>query len=55
MIRILIKEIILYDDKVEVYYNFTDKKHPDDLVHQDFYDYSKECTITLKISDCTEM
>ena len=46
MIRLLIKEIILYDDKVEVYYNFIDKKQPDDLEHQAFCVYSKECTIT---------
>ena len=46
MIRLLIKEIILYDDKVEVYYNFIDKKQPDDLEHQAFCVYSKECIIT---------
>ena len=45
MIRLLINEIILYDDKVEVYYNFIDKKRPDDLEHQAFCIYSEDCDI----------
>ena len=36
MIRLLVKEIVLYDDKVELYYNFIDKKGPGDLDHQAF-------------------
>lgn len=36
MIKYLIKEIVLYDDKIEIYYNYTDsyKKGPDDNEHQ---------------------
>ena len=48
MIKLLVKEIILYDDKVEVYYNCIDKKRPDDLDHQVFCVYSQECDIDPK-------
>jgi len=48
MIRLLVKEVILYDDKVEVYYNFIDKKRPDDLEHQAFCIYSEECEVEPK-------
>lgn len=40
MIRLLIKQIVLYDDKIEIYYNFTDKKRPEDIDHQVFSFYS---------------
>ncbi|MEG2540725.1 MAG: recombinase family protein [Clostridia bacterium] len=30
MIQILIQKIVLFDDKIEIYYNYTDKKSPDD-------------------------
>lgn len=30
MIQMLIQKIVLYDDKVEIFYNYTDKKNPDD-------------------------
>ena len=48
MIRLLVKEIILYDDKVEIYYNFIDKKGPGDLDHQAFCIYTQECDIDPK-------
>ena len=48
MIRLLVKEVILYDDKVEIYYNFIDKKRPDDLEHQAFCIYSEDCEIDPK-------
>ncbi|MBQ7347611.1 MAG: recombinase family protein [Clostridia bacterium] len=48
MIRLLVKEIILYDDKVEIYYNFIDKKRPGDLDHQAFCIYSEDCDIDPK-------
>lgn len=47
MIKMLVKEIVLFDDKIEIYFNFIDKKRPDDFNHQallfysDFLDYSK--------------
>jgi len=41
MIKLLIKEIILYDDKIEIYYNYIDnKKRPDDDNHRAFCFYS---------------
>ena len=48
MIKLLVKEIILYDDKVEVYYNCIDKKRPDDLDHQAFCIYRQDCDIDPK-------
>lgn len=48
MIRLLVKQIKLYDDKVEIYYNFIDKKRPDDLDHQAFLVYSEDCDIDPK-------
>ena len=45
MIRLLVKEVILYDDKIEIYYNFIDKKGPGDLDHQAFCIYTQECDI----------
>jgi DNA invertase Pin-like site-specific DNA recombinase len=48
MIKLLVKEIILYDDKVEVYYNCIDKKRPDDLDHQAFCIYREDCNIDPK-------
>ncbi len=47
MIKMLVKEIVLFDDKMEIYFNFIDKKRPDDFDHQAFlfysdcFDYSK--------------
>lgn len=48
MIRLLVKEVILYDDRVEVYYNCIDKKRPDDLDHQVFCVYRHEYDIDPK-------
>lgn len=45
MIRLLVKEVVLYDDSVEVYYNCIDKKGPDDLDHQVFCVYRQDCDI----------
>ena len=42
MIRLLVDKIVLYDDKVEVYYNCIDRKRPDDLAHQAFCIYTEE-------------
>lgn len=54
MIRLLIKQIILYDDKIEIYYNFTDKKRPEDIDHQVFSFYSthyEESFSTFKFTE----
>ena len=59
MIKTLVKEVILYDDKVEVYYNCIDKKKPDDLDHRAFCIYRQDCDIgpknfglSWKVSGC---
>ena len=43
MIDMLIKQVILYNDKVEIYYNYTDKTKPDESDHQvlSFYTTTK--------------
>ena len=47
LIQMLIQKIIIYDDKVEIYYNYTDKKDPgDDHRDSSFIvgsDMSKQC------------
>ena len=48
MIKLLIKEIILYNDKIEIYYNFIDKIRPDDFVHQAFSFYTTEINLDVK-------
>lgn len=45
LIRLLIKEVILYDDKVEIYYNYIDyKRRPDGDNHQAFSFYKDTFT-----------
>ena len=34
----LIKKVVLYNDKIEIYYNYTSTKNPDDT-HRDFVFY----------------
>ena len=49
MIDHLVKEVILYNDKVEIYYNYTNKEKPDgDDDHQafSFYSYEKNYDLT---------
>ena len=48
MIKLLIKEIILYDDKVEIYYNYIDKKSPDEFEHQAFLFYTENVDLYMK-------
>lgn len=48
MIRLLVNKIVLYDDKVEVYYNCIDRRRPDDLVHQAFCIYTEEFDVDLQ-------
>ena len=48
MIKLLVKDVILYDDKVEIYYNCIEKKGPDDLEHQAFCIYRQDCDIDPK-------
>ena len=48
MIRLLVKEAILCDDRVEVYYNYIDNNQSDDLDHQALGVYSHESVIDPK-------
>ncbi len=41
LIQQLIDKIILYDDKVEIYYNYIDGKRPDETSHQAFLFYKE--------------
>ena len=38
----LIKKIVLYDDKIEIYYNTTERIRPDEDSHQAFLFYSEQ-------------
>ena len=51
MIDALVKKIIIYNDKLEIYLNYTDRKRPDDNNdHQvfSFYTSTKSCEIEPK-------
>lgn len=57
LVNILIKRIVLYDDKIEIEYNFTDRQSPDDNTHQGFvfaeYGSSmKMCLNRYNLIDC---
>ena len=41
MINLLIKSVVLYDDKLEIYYNYIDKNRPDCDEHQVFLFYTE--------------
>lgn len=47
MIQLLIKKIVLYDDKVEIYYNYIDNNRPDDFEHQAFSFYTETKTYEI--------
>lgn len=49
MITLLIKQIILYNDRIEIYYNYTDTKRPDDD-HRAFSFYT--CDKKLFVENC---
>ena len=53
MIKLLVKEIILYNDRIDIYYNYIDKIGPDDFVHQAFSFYSNKIILDVekKIND----
>ncbi len=44
LIDLLVNKIVLYNDKIQIFYNYTDNKSPDDN-HQDFLFYSNSDTI----------
>lgn len=43
----LIKEVVLYNDKVEIYYNYTDKTRPDGENHQVFSFYTTSMSFEI--------
>ena len=47
LISALIKEIVLYNDKIEIYYNYTDSKKPDGDDRRTFVFY--ECEKSFEI------
>ena len=47
MLDILIKNIIIYDDKIEILYNYvSDIFNPDEKTHRAFCFYTENCTLT---------
>ena len=48
MIKLLVKEIILFDDKVEIHYNYINKKSPDENDHQAFLFYTENVDLYMK-------
>ena len=44
MIRLLVKKVILFDEKVEIYYNMSERNRPDDDTHQAFSFYTEDFT-----------
>ena len=49
------KSCLIYDDKIEIYYNFTDTKKPDDFEHQAFLIYTGEWEYTTNAPAYREM
>lgn len=47
MVRMLINKVILYDDKVEIYYNYIENYKPDDKNHQAFSFYKEYADISV--------
>lgn len=45
IIRILIKKIVLYTDKLEIYFNYTHNNGPDENSHQALCFYSEKITL----------
>ena len=45
LIDLLVKEVIVFNDKIQIIYNYT--KNPDDLDHQDFVFYSTNSIFEL--------
>lgn len=42
MIRLLVKKIVLFDDKIEIYYNMSERNRPDEDTHQAFSFYTED-------------
>ena len=48
MLRAFVKEIVVYNDKIDIYYNYIDAKRPDDLEHQAFSFYTETIQFDIK-------
>jgi hypothetical protein len=44
MIRLLVKKVILFDEKIEIYYNMSERNRPDEDTHQAFSFYTEDFT-----------
>lgn len=42
MIKLLVKKIVLFDDKIEIYYNMSERNRPDEDTHQAFSFYTED-------------
>ena len=52
LIRLLIKKIVVYNDKIEIYYNYTNK--PDDNSRRAFCFYEEEIDLTYNSARIVE-
>ena len=51
MLQTLIQKIVVYDDKIIIYYNFTDKTNPDESNHRDsFYYPGSDSSVMVEIN-----
>ncbi len=47
MIQLIIKQVVLYNDKIEIHLNYTSGKRPDDELHQAFSFYETTQTVLV--------
>ena len=47
MIQLIIKKVVLYNDKIEIHLNYINGKRPDDDLHQAFSFYKATQTVTI--------
>ena len=51
MLQTLIQKIVVYDDKIIIYYNFTDKTNPDESNHREsFYYPGSDSSVMVEIN-----
>ncbi len=47
MIQLIIKNVVLYNDKIEIHFNYTEAKRPDDEKHRAFSFYSFKKNVVI--------
>lgn len=47
MIQLIIKNVVLYNDKIEIHFNYTEAKRPDDEKHRAFSFYSFKKSVMI--------